>query len=736
MEMIAENYTSLQKELDKHFGFKAFKGDQEEIIQCVLDRKDTFVIMPTGGGKSLCYQLPALMSEGTALIISPLIALMKNQVDMVRGFSSDDKIAHYLNSSLNRAQSKQVKQDLEDGVTKLLYVAPETLTKPDTIAFFKELNISFVAVDEAHCISEWGHDFRPEYRRIREMIDEISPEIPIVALTATATPKVRVDIIKTLKLRDAQIFLSSFNRDNLYYEVRPKSNREETIKNIVQFIKANGEGKSGIVYCLNRKTTEEIAETLRVNDIKAAPYHAGLDSGTRSEIQDQFLMEDVDVICATIAFGMGIDKPDVRFVIHFDIPKSLENYYQETGRAGRDGLEGNCIAYFSQTDINKLDKFLRDKPVKEREIGGQHLIEMVGYSECGTCRRQFVLHYFGELYDAEGCNKMCDNCANPKERMEGKGYMVTALKVVLELKENFRIKYLVDYLIGKNTQDIITNRHDQKESFGSGKEKDKLFWSSVLRQALLKNLLEKDIEDYGILMLTKDGHDFVAKPKPIEIVLNNQFSNDGASAMTKATKTLALDPVLLSMLKDLRKQVAKEKTLPPFVIFLDVSLNDMATQYPITVEEMANISGVSKGKAIKYGKKFVSMIAKYVEENDIERPGEVITKQIANKSKRKVFIIQNVDKKIPLNTIAQNQGMKMDELFTEIESIVASGTKLNIDYFINDNLDEDQQEEIYEYFMEADSEDVEAALKEFEDEEYTLDEIRMVKVKFMSEVAN
>ncbi len=734
MDVIADG-TVLTESLNKYFGFSSFKGEQETIIKTILKGEDTFVIMPTGGGKSLCYQLPALMQEGTALVISPLIALMKNQVDMMRGFSSNDSIAHFLNSSLNRTQTKQVKEDLLSGKTKMLYVAPETLTKESTINFFKELNISFVAIDEAHCISEWGHDFRPEYRKIKEMLDQIRENIPLIALTATATPKVRADIIKTLKLTSPKTFISSFNRENLYYEVRPKMTKTETIKNIIQFVKQSGEGKSGIVYCLNRKTTEEIAESLLVNGIKAAPYHAGLDSSTRSEIQDQFLMEDVDVICATIAFGMGIDKPDVRFVIHFDIPKSLENYYQETGRAGRDGLEGNCIAYFSHADINKLDKFLRDKSVKEREIGGQHLLEVVGYSEIGTCRRDFLLHYFGENPEPVLCNGMCDNCANPKEKQEGQSYMKTALEVIHDLGENYKLKYLINFLVGNETQDIITFKHNKKETFGIGKEKDALFWSSVLRQALLKSWLKKEIENYGILYLSDSGKEFIKNPVPIDIVLNNQFANDVTNVVI-ASKTIALDEKLFKMLKDLRRVVAKSKNLPPFVIFQDTSLNDMATQYPIKLEEMENIVGVSRGKAMKFGRKFVELIKNYVDDNNIERPSEFVTKQVANKSKRKIEIIQSIDKKVALQTISDGLNISLEELFIEIETIVSSGTKVNIDYFINDYLDEDQQEEIHEYFLEAETEDLEIALKEIDDDDYTIDDIRMMKVKFMSDLAN
>jgi len=725
----------LKEALIENFGFDRFKGGQETIIQSVVNKKDTFVIMPTGGGKSLCYQLPAMILEGTALIISPLIALMKNQVDLVRGYCDNDEIAHFLNSSLSRKQTKQVKQDLIDNKTKLLYVAPETLTKEETINFFKEeLKISFVAVDEAHCISEWGHDFRPEYRRIREMLDEIDPEIPIAALTATATPKVQEDIVKTLKMREPDIYISSFNRPNLYYEVRPKKKKADTLKDIVHFIKQN-EGKSGIIYCLNRKTTEEIAETLNVNGIKAAPYHAGLDSNTRSRIQDQFLMEDIDVIAATIAFGMGIDKPDVRFVLHYDVPKSLENYYQETGRAGRDGLEGKCISYFSHDDINKLDKFLRDKPVKEREIGGQHLLEVVDYSEMGTCRRQFLLHYFGEDYDVDGCNKMCDNCANPREKLEGIEYMKMALTTVKELGSQYRIKYLTEFLIGKRSQDVLAFRHDKKPSFGIGKERDAAFWSSLLRQAILRNFLVKEIEDYGVLDITAKGEAYLENPHSVEITLHHQYDTENLPTVSVG-KTVALDQQLLKMLKDIRKQVAKRKNLPPYVIFQDASLNDMATQYPITADEMANIAGVSKGKAIKYGRSFLEFIKEYVEENDIERPNEIVTKQVAQKSKRKVFIIQNIDKQIPLITIASNLQIDMEELMEEMESIVASGTKININYFINDNLDEEQQEEIFDYFMEAESDDIRMALDELDDDEYTGEDIRLMRLKFMSDLAN
>jgi len=718
--------------LKQNFGFDQFKGEQESIVKSVLNGNDNLVIMPTGGGKSLCYQLPALMMDGAAIIISPLIALMKNQVDLVRGYSSNDNIAHFLNSSLNRQQIRTVKEDLQKGETKLLYVAPETLGKESTIEFLRTLQLSFVAIDEAHCISEWGHDFRPEYRRISAMIDEINPDMPVIALTATATPKVQNDIMKTLKMRNPQIFISSFNRQNLYYEVRPKPGREETIKNLVQFVKSNA-GKSGIVYCLNRKTTEEIAEVLQVNGVKAAPYHAGMEAHNRSTIQDQFLMEEVQVICATIAFGMGIDKPDVRFVIHFDIPKSLENYYQETGRAGRDGLEGRCIAYFNYTDITKLEKFMRDKPVKEREIGGQHLLEVVGYSETAVCRRKYVLHYFGENYLEESCNN-CDNCLHPKERREAKEDIKIALKAVQAVNESFNIKYVAEFLMGKKTQDILSFKHDKHKLFGKGSDKEMNFWNAALRQALLHDLLVKDIEEYGVLKLSDKGREFIDRPFSIKVALNNEFSNipdvDESSGGIQA-----LDPVLLQMLRDVRKIVAKEKKMPPFVIFQDISLEDMATLYPITMAELENITGVSKGKAEKFGEKFVEVIAKYVAENGIERESDFVIKQIANKSKSKVFIITNIDKKIPLEQIAKTQGFSMEEMWEEIESIISSGTKLNFDYHINDMLDRDQQNEIIEYFMTAETDEIKVALKELDDE-FTFEEIRAMRLKFLSEMGN
>ncbi|MEZ5007150.1 MAG: DNA helicase RecQ [Chitinophagales bacterium] len=732
---------ALSEALQKFFGFDKFKSNQEEIIESILSGKDTFVIKPTGGGKSLCYQLPAIVSEGVAIIISPLIALMKNQVDLVRGYSDDDSIAHYLNSQLTKSQIKQVKSDILSGKTKILYVAPESLVKQENIDFFASANISFVAVDEAHCISEWGHDFRPEYRRIRTMIAEIKDDIPIMALTATATPKVQSDIMKTLKMHDPNIYISSFLRENLYYEIRPKKSKNETLSDIVKFIKSPEAGRCGIIYCLSRKATEEVAEVLQVNGINAAAYHAGLDTNTRNERQDKFLMEDINVIVATIAFGMGIDKPDVRFVIHYDIPKSLENYYQETGRAGRDGLVGKCIAYFNHKDINKLEKFLKDKPVAEKEIGGQHLMEVVGYAETGECRKNFVLHYFGENPTTPSCGDKCDNCAHPKATEEGKEYVQLAIQTIKELNEKCRLPYIVDFLLGKKKQEIEMFKHDKLPSFGKGKGKDGLFWNSVIRKALISNYLSKDIEEYGVLKITEDGHHFLAHPTSIPIVLNHEFpsisENDEVIINNGASKGgSTLDPTLFKLLTDLRKRVAKQKGVPPYVIFQDPSLEDMASQYPVKLEEMANITGVSIGKAQKYGKPFIELIAEYVEENEIERPNDFVMKSIVNKSGQKVFIIQSVDKKMPLDEIAESKNMSMAELIHEMDSIVNSGTKLNINYYINEVVDEDIQEIIYDYFMEAESDDVETALAELEDEDIDLEEIQLVKLKFLSEVAN
>jgi ATP-dependent DNA helicase RecQ len=727
--------------LQKHFGFDQFKGNQEEIIKSILDGRDTFVIKPTGGGKSLCYQLPAILSEGTAIVISPLIALMKNQVDLMRGYSSDDSIAHFLNSQLNKSQADRVRSDIVEGRTKILYVAPESLAKEKNLEFFSGVRISFVAVDEAHCISEWGHDFRPEYRRIRNMINSIGEDVPIMALTATATPKVQSDIQKTLRMEEPNVFISSFLRENLYYEIRPKKSKQETLADIVRFIKKPSTGKCGIVYCLSRKSTEEVAEVLKVNGINAAAYHAGLDAATRTRRQDEFLMEEIEVIVATIAFGMGIDKPDVRFVIHFDIPKSLENYYQETGRAGRDGLDGKCIAYFSHKDINKLEKFMKDKPVAEKEIGGQHLMEVVGYAETGECRKNFVLHYFGEDAPAKTCGDKCDNCVNPKETMEGRDFVKTALEAVLEVHQKFTLPYIVNILRGQKKQEIVAFKHDMLSSFGVGKEKDAQFWNSVIRKALLSNYLRKDIEEYGVLKMTDKGHEFLAKPVSVPLVLNHEYPV-GSDADDIVVRTgsdrngSVVDPILLNMLKDLRKTVAKQIKLPPYVVFQDPSLEDMATQYPITLEELANISGVSQGKANRYGKEFVRLIAEYVDENDIDRPNDFVVKSIANKSVQKVAIIQAVDNQTPLDDFATGRGISMDDLLKEMHSIVNSGTKLNINYYIDDIIDEDLQDVIYDYFMEAESDSVEMALAELEEDDVDLEEVQLMRIKFLSEMAN
>lgn len=727
---------SIKEALQEYFGFDTFKGNQEDIIKSLLGGKDTFVIMPTGGGKSLCYQLPAMMMEGTAIIISPLIALMKNQVDLVRSYSSNDDIAHFLNSTLSRSTIKKVKADLTEGKTKMLYVAPETLKKEENLAFFRGIKVSFIAVDEAHCISEWGHDFRPEYRQIKNMIAQIDQKIPIIALTATATPKVQSDIKKNLDMNKPNIFLSSFNRPNLYYEIRPKLSREQAIKQIVKYVQDNA-GKSGIVYCLNRKSTEEIAELLSVNGIKAVPYHAGMEAATRSQVQDQFLMEEMHVIVATIAFGMGIDKPDVRFVIHFDIPKSIENYYQETGRAGRDGLEGNCVAFYSYKDIEKLEKFMRDKPLAEREMGAQLLAETAAYAETSVCRRRFLLHYFGEGYDKDNCG-YCDNCKNPKEKIEGKEFVKLALETALAVNENYGIPYLVDLVTGKRTTEIGNYKHDQLDVFGKGKEKDAHFWNSVLRQCLLNSLVYKDIEQYGLIKLTDKGRKFLKKPVSIPISLNHDYSAQAAEVnVESAGGKSVLDPVMFDMLKKIREKVAKEQKLPPYVIFSEASLEEMASTYPCNLEELSKVSGVSKGKANKYGIAFASAIKKYVEENEIDRPSDFNTlKQVANKSVHKIHIIQNIDKKLPLDEIARMRGMKMVELIDEIETIVHSGTKLNLDYYLNEIIEEDLQEEIMDYFREMDSGDLKEAYDELKDEGLSYEEVQLMHIKFMSEVAN
>lgn len=730
---------NLKKELQQYFGFDNFKGEQEKIIKSILSGRDTFVIMPTGGGKSLCYQLPALVSDGVAIIVSPLIALMKNQVDLIRGYSSSDNIAHFLNSTLSKAQQKKVKADLTEGKTKMLYVAPETLTKQENISFFSDLQISFIAVDEAHCISEWGHDFRPEYRKLRDMIDMINPELPIIALTATATPKVQDDIVKNLNLREPNIFIDSFNRANLYYEIVPKSSKEQTLKSIVKFINTM-KGKSGIIYTLNRKTTEELAQTLQANGISAVAYHAGLEAAVRSQRQDQFLMEKVDVIVATIAFGMGIDKPDVRFVIHYNIPKSLENYYQETGRAGRDGMEGKCLLYYSHKDVQKLEHLMRDKPLSEREMGAQLISETLAYVESGVCRRKLLLHYFGEEYKKENCGN-CDNCKNPKEKLEVKDSIKITLDAIKELDERFGIEYVVNVILGKANPQIHTFRHDKLKSFGAGlvMGMDANFWNSLIRQMMLEGMIRKDIEEYGLLKITEKGQKFHKKPYSIMVALNHNYEDanfDDEDAGGQASGTATTDPVLFEMLKDLRKQVAREKNLPPFVIFLENSLEDMATNYPTTLEELEKIQGVSKGKTLRYGKKFVELIAKYVEENDITKPDDFVMKSVVNKSGMKVFIIQNIDKKIPLETIAKNKGLSLPDLLLEMETIVASGTRLNLDYCLEQELDENEQEDIFDFFRNSADDNMEEAYEEFKDRDVSIEHLKMMRIKFMSEYAN
>ena len=721
---------NLQEILKVHFGFDTFKGDQEAIIRNLLAGKDTFVLMPTGGGKSLCYQLPALVMDGTAIVISPLIALMKNQVDAMRNLSEEDGIAHFINSSLNKTSIDLVKADILSGKTKLLYVAPESLTKEENVDFLKKVKISFYAIDEAHCISEWGHDFRPEYRRIRDIVKEVGVA-PIIALTATATNKVRDDIKKNLGIQDAKDFKSSFNRPNLYYEVRPKTKNVD--KDIIKFIKSNP-GKSGIIYCLSRKKVEELAEILQANDISAMAYHAGMEAAARSKTQDAFIMEKIDVIVATIAFGMGIDKPDVRYVIHYDIPKSLEGYYQETGRAGRDGGEGQCIAFYNSKDVQKLEKFLEGKPLAEQDIGRQLLAETTAYCESSVCRRKLLLHYFGENYEEDNCGN-CDNCLNPKKQVEAQQLLETVLECILAVKENFKADYIIDMLLGKETSEITDHMHDDLEVFGSGSDEEEKTWNAVIRQALIAGYIRKDVENYGLLKITDEGRDFLKNPKSFLIVEDKEFDDDETEGPMRGGGSFAVDPELYSMLKDLRKKLSKHLQLPPYVIFQDPSLEAMATTYPVTIDELQNIPGVGAGKAKRYGQEFIDLIKRHVEENEIERPEDLRVRTVANKSKLKVSIIQSIDMKVALDDIAISKGIDFDELLTEIEAIVNSGTKLDIDYFIESVMDEDRAEDIYEYFRESESDSIDDAIDELGDD-YSEEEIRLVRIKFISEMGN
>lgn len=722
--------TNLTAELKRYFGFDTFKGDQEAIIKNLMAGHDTFVLMPTGGGKSLCYQLPSLLMPGTAIVISPLIALMKNQVDAIRNICEEDAVAHFLNSSLNKAAVDQVKNDIVSGKTKLLYVAPESLTKEDNVEFLKTVKISFYAVDEAHCISEWGHDFRPEYRRIRPIINEIG-KAPVIALTATATDKVRSDIKKSLGIVDAKEFRSSFNRPNLYYEVRSKTKNID--RDIIKYIKGHP-GKSGIIYCLSRKKVEELAQILQANNINARPYHAGMDSATRSSTQDDFLMEKIDVIVATIAFGMGIDKPDVRYVLHYDMPKSLEGYYQETGRAGRDGGEGNCIAFYSYKDLQKLEKFMEGKPVAEQDIGRQLLQETAAYAESSVCRRKLLLHYFGEVYKEDNCGN-CDNCLNPKKQVEAQDLLCTVIETVLALKENFKTEYVIDVIQGKETTEVLDHKHEELEVFGSGTGEEDKLWNAVIRQALIAGYLSKDVENYGLLKVTPEGRKFLKHPQSFKITEDNDFEEEEEETPVRGGGSCAVDPALYSMLKDLRKKLSKKLEVPPYVIFQDPSLEAMATIYPVTLEELQNIPGVGAGKAKRYGTEFCQLIKRHCEENEIERPEDLRVRTVANKSKLKVSIIQSIDRKVALDDIANAKGIEFNELLDEVEAIVYSGTKLNIDYFLEDVMDEDHVEDIYDYFKESTTDSLEEAMKELGDE-YTEDEIRLVRIKFISEMAN
>ena len=722
---------NLTEQLKKYFGFDTFKGNQEAIIRSLLEGNDTFVLMPTGGGKSLCYQLPSLLMEGTAIVISPLIALMKNQVDAMRNFSEEDGVAHFINSSLSKSAIDQVKADISSGKTKLLYVAPESLTKEENVDFLNHVEISFYAIDEAHCISEWGHDFRPEYRRIRPIINEIG-KAPVIALTATATPKVKMDIQKNLGMTDAKEFKSSFNRPNLYYEVRPKTNNID--RDIIKFIKQNPD-KSGIIYCLSRKKVEELAEILVANGIKARPYHAGMDAATRNTNQDDFLKENIDVIVATIAFGMGIDKPDVRYVLHYDIPKSLEGYYQETGRAGRDGGEGQCIAFYSNKDLQKLEKFMQGKPVSEQEIGKQLLLETAAYAESSMCRRKILMHYFGEEYTEDNCGN-CDNCLNPKKQVEAQELLCAVIETVIAIKENFKQDYIIDVLLGKETSEVLAHKHDELEVFGSGMGEEERLWNSVIRQALIAGYLVKDVENYGLLKVTPSGHKFLKNPKSFKIVEDTDFDEDEVEETPmRGGASCAVDPVLYSMLKDLRKKMSKKLDVPPYVIFQDPSLEAMATIYPVTLEELQNIPGVGAGKAKRYGQEFCELIKTHCEENEIDRPEDLRVRTVANKSKLKVSIIQSIDRKVALDDIAVAKGIDFQELLDEVEAIVYSGTKLNIDYFLDEIMDEDHMLDIYDYFKESETDKIEDAMDELGDD-YTEEEIRLVRIKFISEMAN
>jgi len=726
-------HVDLKSSLKEFFGFDSFKGMQEEVISTILKGKDCFVIMPTGAGKSLCYQLPALISGGTAIIISPLIALMKNQVDAIRGFGESDSVAHFLNSSLTKTQSEKVKKDVSEGRTKMLYVAPETLKKDDTIEFLRSVKVSFVAVDEAHCISEWGHDFRPEYRRIKQIVKEID-DVPMVALTATATPKVQMDIQKSLNMLDAQVFKSSFNRSNLYYEVLPKGSKAQTMKDLISFINKK-KGKSGIVYCLSRKKTEEVSEILIANGINALPYHAGLDAKTRASNQDKFLMEDADVICATIAFGMGIDKPDVRFVIHYDVPKSLEGYYQETGRAGRDGMEGDCILFFNPKDTEKLEKFLKDKPVAEREIGTQLISEMAFFAESSQCRRKSLLHYFGENFDEDNCNKMCDNCRNPRETIDATNSLSTALEIIKLTDGKVDLKHIIHILLGKATQEVKAYKHNLFEYFGIGKEKSENYWKTLIRFGQINNLIHKNIELYGLLSISKQGLDFLSKPNPVNISLDKEYEPISDADFNTIQIEAVYDKELYRQLKDLQKTVAQEMGLPPYVIFQETSLEDMAFKYPITMDEMENITGVGKNKAQKFGIAFIELIADYVEKNNIERPDDLVLKSVVNKSARKIHIIQNIDKKVSIEDIAKGQGLEYEELIEELEAIVFSGTQVDLMYYIDEIIDEEGRDEIYEYFKSEDTGSIDAAVQEFNGE-FTHEEMKIFQIQFMSDVAN